>query len=224
MLMGKKGQFFLITAVIIIMSLFTVVAKYNTIRQQIALEDFQELSEQYTEERPKVINAAIFSGEPEAPAVEVFTEQFIDYAQETQPTFGVLSVFKDSTGDVHITNSLNNKRVTIHYVNSQGVAQTNLLFCNSGDACLTQGEVCTQILENRFCTTVGTEAGNYGTEFANEQTISDITVLRLFITDSSGQLIDVGFYDISQLVDSTILTSEEVLEDGSLVRVSVNQN
>ena len=52
---GGVGQFFVIFAAILIMALFTIIAQYNTVKVQVALEDFDELSDQYKEEQPKVI-------------------------------------------------------------------------------------------------------------------------------------------------------------------------
>ena len=85
---AKKGQFFLVAAVIVIMVFFTVVAQYNTIKVQVALEDFDELNEQYASEQPIVINEALFGGDSPEAELARFTDRFMDYTSERQPEFG----------------------------------------------------------------------------------------------------------------------------------------
>ncbi|HZX12128.1 MAG TPA: hypothetical protein VFE88_01595 [Candidatus Nanoarchaeia archaeon] len=85
---AKKGQFFIVAAVIVIMVFFTVVAQYNTIKVQVALEDFDELNEQYASEQPIVINEALFGGDSPEAELARFTDRFMDYTSERQPEFG----------------------------------------------------------------------------------------------------------------------------------------
>src|SRR3989338_6373053 len=113
--MNKRGQFFLIFAAVMIMVLFTIVAQYNSIRIQVALEDFDELSDQYSEEQPKVINAAIYEGENPADEVLSFTEDYLQYARQREPTFGVLYTYRDDRGTVHLVNTLNDAVLNVEF-------------------------------------------------------------------------------------------------------------
>ncbi|HZX12112.1 MAG TPA: hypothetical protein VFE88_01515 [Candidatus Nanoarchaeia archaeon] len=97
---AKKGQFFIVAAVIVIMVFFTVVAQYNTIKVHVALEDFDELSEQYASEQPIVINEALFGGDSPEAELARFTDRFMDYTSERQPEFGGFYAVTSPDGSV----------------------------------------------------------------------------------------------------------------------------
>ncbi len=109
----KKGQFFLVFALVAILLIFTIYAPYNTIKQSVVLEDFQDLNANYQQEVPKVINKATLdfsqTGNPNdlpSKKVQEFTNTYTTYAQGKEPTFGVFYVIKDPDGSVKLVNFL----------------------------------------------------------------------------------------------------------------------
>ncbi len=54
--MNKKGQIFIIAAIIFALAIYSVAIQYNTIKTYHGLEDYKELSDNYKKEYPKVPN------------------------------------------------------------------------------------------------------------------------------------------------------------------------
>ncbi len=117
---NKRGQFFIIVAVIIILLLYTLTINYNYIRESVSLQDYAELRNNYNAESPKVLNNAIFlttdptkckgaSPDPNCPiqAVQDFAKNYQQYANQKDPSFGLVSVIRDPvSGDLIIQNLL----------------------------------------------------------------------------------------------------------------------
>ncbi len=174
MMQNKKGQFFLIAAVVTIMILFTLTAKYNTIRQSTALQDFKELSEGYTSEQPKVVNLAIAQNQNEAIELNKFTKNYANYAQGKDPNYGVLYAYRDSKGIIHVVNSLGGRAINLQFIGNDGKDATLQLLGTTGQV---SGSVNLNIGGQTFGTTVKTDVSNFGenitsTELRNLQKIS----------------------------------------------------
>lgn len=114
--MNKRGQMFVVIAFIICFILFTVITPYNTVKETVALQDFNELTENYKNEEPKVINKAIAEGKNQGDtnaAVTEFTTEFIKFAKTKDPKFGIVYVVKDAEGNYIIKNYLNEQLVKV---------------------------------------------------------------------------------------------------------------
>ena len=87
--MNKRGQFFIFVAIIVALLVFTLITKSNTIREEVTLQNFEQLSQNYLTESPKVINYAIYSVESPEVSLSSFTEEFVnkyEAGELTRPT------------------------------------------------------------------------------------------------------------------------------------------
>lgn len=128
MLSSKRGQFFVIVAVVIVMVLLTLTANYNWIRETAELGNYPELRETQGDEMPKVITRAIYITTDQSkcteankgtseyqncpiPAAEDFAKRFQDYAYRTDPNFGSILILRDPySGDIIVKNLLADKK------------------------------------------------------------------------------------------------------------------
>ena len=213
--MNKRGQIFLLAAIIIIAFLVIVTAMYNSYREEVALEDFAELSENYETEAPKVINKAIEKGEVgqlEAEALETFSQKFQDYAQQKDPNFGVMYVFKDSEGNVHIMNSLNNKVINVIFEEGQGGKETKISLLNYNED--VGGNICMDGLG--VCTQATTTVSDFGEGFykTNINGLPDKLLLKLEIVDSiTGESAYLNFDMMPDFLTGTMSDAEVELGD-----------
>ena len=171
---NKKGQLFLLIAIVIILITFPIIAEYNTIRVGVALEDFNELSQGYTTESPKVINAALFSGKDPVLSLNEFTNRYLDYARQKEPTFGILYAYRDEAGKIHIVNTLNNAVLTLEFTSGLGQQVQLSLPCDTGPNCEAPGSITVNIGGVPYTTTVTTPESSYGGQFSNVKTLDDI--------------------------------------------------
>ena len=58
--MYKRGQFYIIIVIILALSIFLVSGEQNTIKEVTLFQDFDDISENYVEEAPKVVNYAVY--------------------------------------------------------------------------------------------------------------------------------------------------------------------
>ena len=192
---NKKGQFFLIAALITIMILFTLTVKYNTIKQTVALEDFKEISEGYSTEQPKVINLAIAQNEDEARRLQEFTKSYVAFGQGREPSFGVLYAYRDSKGNIHVVNGLGGRAINIEFSDISGNdASVQLL----GTGTLAEGNVGLNIGGQQFGTTVKTDIANYG----DQLTATDLKNINKI------EIIIPGYNPITVLLPSDFKTTQ----------------
>lgn len=132
--MNKRGQIYIFSAIIVCMVAFVLVAKSNTIREQVLLDNFKDISSNYLTESPKVINNALgtqtadLTPEQKLKQIEIqlstFTGSFVNnYAKNQDPGVGLIYIYNDENGVV-IQNSLNNE---VAHFNVVGGGQYNLL-------------------------------------------------------------------------------------------------
>jgi len=115
---SKKGQFFILVAVIVCMILFLLVQEYNYVRTDVALNDYAELKDNYNSELPKIMNRALYitknSNECKNPdnkncpvqAVQEFSDEYQKYAAQKDPGFGLVSVIRDPISGAIIVQNL----------------------------------------------------------------------------------------------------------------------
>ena len=213
--MNKRGQFFLIFAAVMIMVLFTIVAQYNSIRIQVALEDFDELSDQYSEEQPKVINAAIYEGTDPVDEVRDFTEDFVDYSRQRQPEFGLYYALTNPDGSITIHNFMANGRtikLTPIRTGSNNIPiedATVSLLSSSGQA---EGSISLNIAGFRSSTSVSTPVDSYGS--VSETTLRNADRVLIEIPGlSSAEILSITSAGVS-----TMMTAEDGTD---VIRVEV---
>lgn len=136
---GKRGQMFLVGAIIFVFALYTVVIPYNTVKTYPGLDDYKDLSENYQAEFPRVFNWALYKGENVEDSLGDFNTAFTDQARSVDPNFGVFYTFVDSDGAIHIVNTLNNKAIIITYEDPVSLEQLEVTLVGDVDS---EGEIC----------------------------------------------------------------------------------
>ena len=110
---NRKGQMFIIMAFVICFLLFGVMYEYNTVQETVALQDFEELTENYKTESDKVYNKAVYEGRDPNELAGEFTHKFAAFAKDIDPNFGILYIVRDLEGDLILKNMLNQELIRI---------------------------------------------------------------------------------------------------------------
>ncbi len=100
--MNKRGQFYIILAVIIIVIIAGLVTTANYALKQKKPVKFYDLSEDYESETTKIIDYGVFTqGMTKTQiesTIEGFTTEFLGYAQEKDPNLQLIYIYGDETG------------------------------------------------------------------------------------------------------------------------------
>ncbi|QQG38927.1 MAG: hypothetical protein HYS32_00470 [Candidatus Woesearchaeota archaeon] len=96
--MEKRGQFYIIVALIVGVLVFFIVSQSNLFIQEKPSTEFSELSENYVVESNKLVNSLLGAPREEVEKVlaERTTEYVYQYAKTKDPSFGLIYVFSDS--------------------------------------------------------------------------------------------------------------------------------
>ena len=199
--MNKRGQVFLIAAVILALALFSVSVVYNSITVSPPLTEYRKLSDNYLTEYPKVVNFARFYNANEADAVSDFNNVFLGFARQKEPNFGVFYTFKDSRGNINIVNTLNKKVLHIEVVDERSSEDLSFEIFPKGVE-QRDNHVCIE----GVCNSVSVDVSDYGGRYSNEQQLSNIGEDAKLVIST-----DVISYtvDLSKFV-STVITSSEL--------------
>ncbi len=216
--MNKRGQVFLLAAIIFILALYSITITYNSAKTYPALEDFKEQTGNYQNEFPKVINYAIYNGSNVTKQLDEFTTLFLSEARKKDPNFGVFYVYKDSLGNIHLVNTLNNKVLNIKIVDPSLTARdvSLTLYSNNGNALSSGGQICVEGLGS--CVTASTQTSNFGSGFSNEQVIREGKKLSVQIIGTNG-FIDI---DLEKLTSMTYLSSNSQPIQGIPGKIAVS--
>ena len=95
--MNKRGQFYLILALILSLAVYGITYRVNKIDEPILFEDFNEVSQNYLTESVYVINNALKNEEDVEVKLDTFTKSYIDYAQKRNPDLTLLYVYGNGT-------------------------------------------------------------------------------------------------------------------------------
>jgi len=186
MIRGKRGQIFLIGAIIFVFALYTLVIPYNTIKTYPGLDDYKDLSENYQAEFPRVYNWALYKGENVETSLEQFNSAFTEQAGNVDPNFGVFYAFVDSNGRVNIVNTLNNKAIVVSYEDPVTLEQLqfNLVDAESTGQICVEGIGCssasarTSDFDRSYVGTSIENPGSLTVQIAGEETIMVIDLDR----------------------------------------------
>jgi len=201
--MNKRGQVFLIAAVILALALFSVSVVYNSISVSPPLVEYRRLSENYLIEYPKVVNFARFYDADEASAISGFNNVFLGFARQKEPNFGVFYTFKDSRGNVNIVNTLNKKVLHIEVVDPRSSEDLSFVIFPEGIE-QRDNHVCIE----GVCNSVSVDISDYGGRYSNEQQLSDIGENAKLVISEEG-IPSSYIVDLSKFV-STVITSSEL--------------
>lgn len=104
--MNKKGQFYIIISLALSLVLFGLAYKTNYIEESVLSESFDGVSENYIVEGTKLINHALENQDENIKEqIEIFTQDYLSYAEQRDPNLGLLYVYSDD-GDVYVKNYL----------------------------------------------------------------------------------------------------------------------
>jgi len=184
--MSKRGQVFILSAIIIVFLIYSTVYTYNTLNVHSGLEDFEKNVNQYEKESILVVNDAIYqgkSGDQQAEELKKWASIFKEGVKSSDPNFGSISIYKDTDGNVHIINTLTNKSITIEYLSKDASAENTKLsfFSIPPEDDETEGKVCTETEFGKICSIVKTDVSNFGKSFDYAQSIKDIDLKYLCI-------------------------------------------
>ncbi len=106
--MNKRGQFYIIIVLLLSLAIFGLVAIPNRLEEAEILGDFNSLSQNYLTESPKITNYVLYNEGDVSNTLTNFTEDFIDYAKNINPTIGLIYVYHDQREKkIYVKNFLN---------------------------------------------------------------------------------------------------------------------
>lgn len=110
--MDKRGQIYILVALILALVLYMLMTKTNLVYEQDITDDFETLSKNYDIEASKFMNSLLSEGDTNIiTKFDKFTVDFTNYALNQNPDFGLIYVFdyEDENGDnLYIGNYLRN--------------------------------------------------------------------------------------------------------------------
>ena len=162
--MNKKSQIFLITTIIISLALFSVSIKYNTIKEYPLTVEYKELSNNYLNEMPKIVNYALYENQDPIPLMNDFTNTYVKTTQQKDPNFGVFYTYEDERG-LHVVNTLNNRVLNIKIVNTENNRERNIL---SNGRIQAGGTAC---IAGLGCTGTRAPANDFGGQWSQDMSI-----------------------------------------------------
>jgi hypothetical protein len=103
--MNKRGQFYIVIALILSMTIYGVTYRVNTIEEPKVWEDFNKVSENYITQTAIVINGALKNKNNVSKNLNNFSASFLGYAQERNPNLGLLYIYSNGE-DLTVRNYL----------------------------------------------------------------------------------------------------------------------
>lgn len=103
--MNKRGQFYLVIALILSLTIYGVTYRVNSIAEPKLWEDFNHVSENYITESVIVANGALSRKGNVTDELRNFSAKFLQYAQKRNPNLGLLYVYSDGD-DISVRNYL----------------------------------------------------------------------------------------------------------------------
>jgi hypothetical protein len=217
--MNKKGQIFLIAAIIFAVAIYSVAIEYNTLKEYPSLEDYKDISENYQNEYPKVVNYAVYSGQDVKTTLETFNTGFLKEAQKKDPNFGAFYAYKDTAGNIRIVNTLNNKVLNVNYQGVDG-NQVTLKLLSSNTAA--PGEIC---VNGIGCSSTGSSVGDYDSSYYVKDFSALPTRLEITIPKEGGSATKI-IRNLKDFTSYTYLTSSEPIDlesNDENIKVSIQQ-
>ncbi|MBS3117758.1 hypothetical protein J4430_02670 [Candidatus Woesearchaeota archaeon] len=92
--MQKRGQLYIIAALIFSAVLYTLATQANTYRQEDFAEGFDDLSTNYATESERLVNSLLYSNQDVLSGFTNFTLLFTGYTKSKNPSFGLIYIFE----------------------------------------------------------------------------------------------------------------------------------
>jgi hypothetical protein len=187
--MDKRGQFYIILAIILSLAFMSVVIPQNKFQESVILEDFDDVSANYIREAPQVANFGIYNDLNVATQLNVYSRDFLYFARIRNPTLELIYIYNNGT-NITVT-SFANETSTI---NTTEGASIDIL----GSEQNTTNKISLNVAGKEFVQQVPLQIKNFGDEFyTGNLPPSKGVVLNIgglihnFNTDSSGPGLDV---------------------------------
>ncbi len=174
-MIGKRGQFYLVAAIIIILILYSLSTKVNVIREQPRFTDFNRIADNYLTEVTKIINYGIYSriADIQASLIAPFTANFIAYARTRDPNIGLVYVYGDNSKTV-IENHLPGDTI-VYYNSSDPLAQSGRRFSSDSESI---NQVGVTIGGEDFMHVVPVKLGSFSSNYYSS-TLASVDNLRI---------------------------------------------
>jgi hypothetical protein len=215
----KKGQILIIAAIIIILAIYSVIIPYNIIKVYKPNTNHEQIADDYSKEYPKIINYAIENSKNPMQEVDNFTKIFLEDARIRDPSFGLYYIFKDNLGNIHISNTLNKKVLSLQLTNLEG-KDVNISLMSANHP--TNGTIC---VDGMGCITSTAFVGDFDSAYYQYNLSEKPENLRIEILGSSNPASTEP--DLNTFTSMVYLTSEEELQgtgiDNKQVQVKINQ-
>ena len=104
--MKKRGQIYILAALILIFVIFILVSQSNVIRELVLENDFERLTKNYEAESSRFVNSLLAAKENISDKFLEFTIYFTSYSKTQNPDFGLIYLF-DYDNKLYIGNYLN---------------------------------------------------------------------------------------------------------------------
>ena len=95
--MKKRGQIFILAALILILVVFLLVSQSNIIRDRLFSDKFEDLTKNYETEGNKLINSVLETQADPSGNFKIFSDNFVDYSTTQDPDIGTLYVLNYET-------------------------------------------------------------------------------------------------------------------------------
>ena len=154
--MDKRGQFYIILAIIISLSFMSIVIPQNKFQESVILEDFDDISANYINEAPQVANFGIYNGLDVNNQLSTYSRDFLYFARIRNPTLQLIYIYNNGT-NLTVTSFANEtaKADTI-----EGVSASIL-----GSEEYTMNKINLNVAGKEFIQQVPLQIKNFGDEF-----------------------------------------------------------
>lgn len=148
--MEKRGQVYILAAVIIGVLLFTIFATVNTSKQVDLNANFDRLNENYERESERFINAYVSDNSPTDELEKTFPEfawNFNKFAMETNPEFGIISTLSYTNKEGNKINLIVNMLDTPVFVTTRFTENGGVFKPNNDEGAVKVVIGCSEILD-----------------------------------------------------------------------------
>lgn len=146
--MNKRGQIYILAALILALVLYLLITKTNIVYENELIDDFKTLSSNYDVEASKFMNRLLTTEQNIAIEFDHFTCKFTEYAENQNPDFSLIYIF-EYEGNVYIGNYLNQPII---------IGDTNMVVldgCKGGLSMSTDGGGTTTTFTANACVSTG---------------------------------------------------------------------
>ena len=200
--MDKRGQFYILGAIIIVIVLYSLATKVNVIEEQQPLVNFKDIANNYIKESIQTINYALYTDSPDSSAeISSFTDDFISYIRARNPRTGLVYVY--SEGDASSGKTIIKNHLPSGTVSYQTDAGSGALF-NSAENSL--NEISLRLGNEEFRHQVPVKLSSFSSDYYTASIGSAVDSIK----------IDIGgtpfFYTLSGPTDFEVIlkTTEEL--------------